>query len=218
MNKQKQTNIIKIIIGIGLVIGVISLYLLLSIEMPKKPLAGQGNMYGNMHDGEVQIGGNFELIDQGGKIFNSNSLKGKLSLIYFGFTYCPDICPTSLQKITEVVNSLDKYDVDVTPVFITIDPRRDTPVVLKEYLKHFSPKFIGLTGSEEQIKETADKFKVYYAVANHDSDKSSYMIDHSSFVYLMDAEGKYLKHFYLDSPPNEIIDFLRVINSANRKN
>lgn len=210
-----QANILKIIIIIASAIGIVSLYLLLSIESPKKPLAGQGEMYDN---DQVQIGGDFELIDQDGKIFNSNSLKGKLSLIYFGFTYCPDICPTSLQKITEVINSLDKYGVNVTPVFITIDPRRDTPVVLKEYLKHFSPKFIGLTGSTEQIKETADKFKVYYVVANHDSDKSSYMIDHSSFVYLMDAEGKYLKHFYLDSPSNEIIDFLRVINSANRKN
>lgn len=210
-----QANILKIIIIIASAIGVVSLYLLLSIESPKKPLAGQGEMYDN---DQVQIGGDFELIDQDGKIFNSNSLKGKLSLIYFGFTYCPDICPTSLQKITEVINSLDKYGVNVTPVFITIDPRRDTPVVLKEYLKHFSPKFIGLTGSTEQIKETADKFKVYYAVANPDSDKSSYMIDHSSFVYLMDAEGKYLKHFYLDSPSNEIIDFLRLINSANRKN
>ncbi|MFY9590010.1 SCO family protein [Rickettsia endosymbiont of Halotydeus destructor] len=209
-----QTNIIKIIIGIGLAIGVISLYLLLSIEMPKKPLAGQGDMYND----DVQIGGDFKLTDQDGKIFNSDSLKGNLRLIYFGFTYCPDICPASLQKIAEVVNTLSKYGIEITPVFITIDPERDTSTVLKEYLKQFHSKFIGLTGSKEKIREVADEFKVYYAIANPGSDKAGYMIDHSSFVYLMSENGKYLKHFYLDSSSSEIIEFLRVMNSQNRKN
>lgn len=199
-----QSSVIKIIIGVSLLIGVGSLYLLLSLRTPEKPLVGQVNVY----EDNINIGGNFELIDQNNEIFNSDKLKGKLKLIYFGFTSCPDICPTSLNKITEVIKILDKNKIDIIPIFITIDPQRDTPRVLKEYLKHFHPKFIGLTGSDEQIKEVADKFKVYYARANNNDD-TNYMIDHSSFTYLIGGDGKYLKHFYLDSAPSEIIEFLK---------
>ncbi|WP_341751807.1 MULTISPECIES: SCO family protein [unclassified Candidatus Tisiphia] len=204
INSNCQANIvIKIILVVGLLITIMSLYFWLSFDIPQKPLAGKGGE----DNIDVQIGGNFELTDQDGKTFNSDNLKGKLSLIYFGFTYCPDICPTSLQKLTEVINTLDKYKIDVEFVFITVDPQRDTPAVLKEYLKHFNSKFIGLTGNEQQIKEVADKFKVYYAKAN---DGENYMIDHSSFSYLMDQQGKYIKHFYLNSSAQEIIDFIRV--------
>ncbi|ARD86684.1 photosynthetic protein synthase II [Rickettsia bellii] len=201
-----QSNVIKIIIGASLLIGVGALYLLLSLKTPDKPLAGQVNIY----EDNAEIGGDFELIDQNGKLFNSDELKGKLSLIYFGFTSCPDICPTSLNKITKAVEILSENKIDIVPVFITIDPSRDTPAVLKEYLKHFHPKFIGLTGDEKQIREVADKFKVYYAKAASENDNDQdYMLDHSSFTYLMDKNGKYLKHFYLDSAPSEIMEFLK---------
>lgn len=201
-----QSNIIKIIIGVSLLIGVGALYLLLSLKTPDKPLAGQVNIY----EDNAEIGGDFELIDQNGEIFNSDELKGKLSLLYFGFTGCPDICPTSLNKITKAVEILSENKIDIVPVFITIDPSRDTPAVLKEYLKHFHPKFIGLTGDEKQIREVADKFKVYYAKAASENDNDQdYMLDHSSFTYLMNENGKYLKHFYLDSAPSEIMEFLK---------
>ncbi|WP_419235542.1 SCO family protein [Rickettsia endosymbiont of Nabis limbatus] len=201
-----QSNVIKIIIGVSLLIGVGALYLLLSLKTPDKPLAGQVNIY----EDNAEIGGDFELIDQNGELFNSDELKDKLSLIYFGFTSCPDICPTSLNKITKAVEILSENKIDIVPVFITIDPSRDTPAVLKEYLKHFHPKFIGLTGNEKQIREVADKFKVYYAkVASESDNNQDYMLDHSSFTYLMDKNGKYLKHFYLDSAPKEIMEFLK---------
>lgn len=201
-----QSNVIKIIIGVSLLIGVGALYLLLSLKTPDKPLAGQVNIY----EDNAEIGGDFELIDQNGELFNSDELKGKLSLIYFGFTSCPDICPTSLNKITKAVEILSENKIDIVPVFITIDPSRDTPAVLKEYLKHFHPKFIGLTGDEKQIREVADKFKIYYAKAASENDNDQdYMLDHSSFTYLMDKNGKYLKHFYLDSAPSEIMEFLK---------
>lgn len=201
-----QSNVIKIIIGVSLLIGVGALYLLLSLKTPDKPLAGQVNIY----EDKAEIGGDFELIDQNGELFNSDELKDKLSLIYFGFTSCPDICPTSLNKITKAVEILSENKIDIVPVFITIDPSRDTPAVLKEYLKHFHPKFIGLTGNEKQIREVADKFKVYYAkVASESDNNQDYMLDHSSFTYLMDKNGKYLKHFYLDSAPKEIMEFLK---------
>lgn len=201
-----QSNVIKIIIGVSLLIGIGALYLLLSLKTPDKPLAGQVNIY----EDNAEIGSDFELIDQNGELFSSDELKGKLSLIYFGFTSCPDICPTSLNKITKAVEILSENKIDIVPVFITIDPSRDTPAVLKEYLKHFHPKFIGLTGDEKQIREVADKFKVYYAKAASENDNDQdYMLDHSSFTYLMDKNGKYLKHFYLDSAPSEIMEFLK---------
>jgi protein SCO1/2 len=207
IDKKILSNITKVIIGISILITVISLYILISIEMPKKALAGADDVY----DDDVKIGGSFELVDQDGHIFNSDKLHGKLSLIYFGFTHCPDICPAALQKMTEVINILDEYHIDVTPVFIAIDSQRDTPAILKEYLKNFHHKFIGLTGTHEQIKDVADKFKVYYAISgsNEEEDKSNYMIDHSSFLYLMDEQGKYIKHFYLDTHSNEIIEFFK---------
>ncbi|MCC8371522.1 MAG: SCO family protein [Rickettsia endosymbiont of Pseudomimeciton antennatum] len=212
MQKKCQANIIiGTIIAVGLLITIMSFYLWLSADTPQKPLAGRGGGYND----DVQIGGKFELTDQDGKIFNSDSLKGKLSLIYFGFTYCPDICPTSLQKITEVVNTLDKYKIAVEFVFITIDPERDSSDVLKEYLKHFNSKFIGLTGNDRQIKEVADKFKVYYAKI--DTNSEDYMLDHSSFVYLMDRQGKYVKHFYLDSSAQEIIEFIRIMEQHQKR-
>ena len=212
MNKEKQSinTTIKVIIAIGAIILIIALYLLLAIEIPTKPLAGQGNRINN---DDVKIGGDFELIDHDGKSFSSSALKGHLSIIYFGFTSCPDICPTSLYKLTEVLKTLDKYKIAITPVFITIDPQRDTVPVLKEYLSHFHPNFIGLTGSPDQMKAVADKFKVYYARSLNDAENTKdYMIDHTSFVYLLDKDGKYLKHFYFNSTPEEIIEFIRVNN------
>lgn len=208
MAKNNNTNITRIILFVGLVIGVIAIYVLLTIKTPNKPLAGQSS--GNIDD-NVQIGGDFELIDYDENSFSSAQLKGKLSLIYFGFTYCPDICPVSLHKLNEVLTTLDQYHIDLTPVFITIDPMRDTPYVLKNYLSNFHPKLLGLTGTPEQIKKVADVFKVYYAKSNiQNTDDSSYMMDHSSFIYLMDKNGRYLKHFYFTSTPEEIIEFIRI--------
>lgn len=207
-NQQSSNNLTKIIIILSIVIAAISTYLLLAIELPDKPLAGQGGAI----DENVQIGGDFILKDHNGEEFSSELMKGKLSLVYFGFTFCPDICPTSLQKLTNVLSTLDKYQIEVLPIFITVDPARDTPELLKEYLGHFHPKLIGLTGSEEKIKEVADLYKVFYAIAEEGdaSENDKYMIDHSSFVYLMDKHGKYMKHFYMSSTPEEIIEYIRI--------
>ncbi|AAU04041.1 Sco2-like protein [Rickettsia typhi str. Wilmington] len=195
----------KIIIIVSLLIVVGTLYVLLSLSTPKKPLAGQVNIYKD----NIKIGEAFELIDQNGEIFNSNKLRGHLSLIYFGFTSCPDICPTFLNKMTNIVEILHQNQIDIIPIFITIDPKRDTPEVLKEYIKNFHPKFICLTGNEHQIKDVTDKFKILYARVNGYDDDQNYMIDHSSFTYLIDKNGKYIKHFYLDISAKEIMEFLR---------
>ena len=206
-DNNASKKVAKIIIILSIIIAAISMYILIAIELPTKPLAGQGGAL----EEDVQIGGSFILTDHNGNEFNSDTMNGKLSLVYFGFTFCPDICPTSLQKLTQVLSTLDKYQIDVLPIFITVDPSRDTPELLKEYLGHFHEKFISLTGSEEQIKEVADLYKVFYAVAEGaTTEDGKYMLDHSSFVYLMDKRGKYMKHFYMSSTPDEIIEYIRI--------
>ncbi len=204
--ENKEFNPSKIIIILSIIIGAIAAFILLTYELPNKPLAGKGG-----GDKLVDIGGDFELLDHNGNIFSSDQLKGKLSLIYFGFTYCPDICPTSLQKLSKVMDVMQKYHIDIVPVFITVDPNRDKQKILGEYLRHFHESFIGLTGSDSEIKKVADKFKVYYAVSAGDKPGTKdYMIDHSSFVYLMDKDFKYMQHFYLSNSAEEIIEAVRM--------
>lgn len=208
MEEDKKTKVTtKIIILLSIVIALVSSYILIFIELPNKPLAGQCGAIAE----DVPIGGKFELIDQDGNKFSSDQMNGHLSLVYFGFTYCPDICPTTLNKLSSVIATLEKYKIDIMPIFITIDPKRDTSALLKEYLGHFHSNFIGLTGSDEDLKHAADLYKVFYTrseAAEHSD--NNYMIDHSSFVYLMDKNGKYMKHFYMNTPEEEIIEYIRV--------
>lgn len=208
MNNQPniKNNPSKAIIILSIIIAAISVYMLLAFELPDKPLAGQGGAQEN-----PTIGGDFVLTDHHGNQFNSDQLKGQLSLVYFGFTYCPDICPSTLQKLAKVMDTLDKYQINLTPVFVTVDPQRDKINVLKEYLGHFNNKLIGLTGTPEEIKLAADEFKVFYAKADTDENASGngYMVDHSSFIYLMDKDFKYMKHFSMGNSAEEIIEYIR---------
>jgi protein SCO1/2 len=205
MNNNNKTFATKLIIALSILIAGLSCFILIFYELPDKPMAGQGS---NITAG-VEIGGDFTLTDQNGQEFSNKQLRGKYNLIYFGFTYCPDICPTSMYKLADVLTTLDKYGIDINAVFISVDPLRDSPQILKEYLHHFHPKLIGLTGSEAKIKEVADKFKVYYAKSASSEDED-YMIYHTSIMYLMDKEGKYFKHFSIDTPAPEIIEFIRI--------
>lgn len=204
-NVKKLSLLTKIIISFSIIIALFSIYIIIVVDLPNKPTAGKGS---HIHLTD-EIGGQFTLIDQNGNQFDSKSLEGKMSLVYFGFTYCPDICPASLQKLTNVVNTLSRYNIDVTPIFITIDPERDNCKLLKSYLEHFHSKFVGLTGSKEDVRKVANLYKVYYAKANN-KDPRNYMMDHSSFIYLMDKNGKYIKHFCYDSTVEEIVEFIRI--------
>ncbi len=199
----------KIIIIFSLVIFLISVSIIYFLRAQPKPLAGQNETLTNS---EVPIGGDFTgFFDQNGQPFSSDNLKGKLSLVYFGFTYCPDVCPTTLNKLSYVIDVLTKYYIDINPVFVTIDPERDTEIVLKEYLGHFHSKFIGLRANLTKTKELADIYKVFYMKApSENNDPTKYMMDHSSFCYLMNKNGKYLKHFTLNTPAEEIIEYIRI--------
>jgi cytochrome oxidase Cu insertion factor (SCO1/SenC/PrrC family) len=141
------------------------------------------------------IGGPFSLVDQNGKTVTADSLKGKPTLIYFGYTYCPDVCPTSLLLMETAV---EKLGVDaakkVNLVFITVDPERDTPELIKGYVTNFGPTFEGLTGTPEQIAQVARAYRVYYQKVPG-KDGATYLMDHSSIVYLLDRNGRFVTHF-----------------------
>lgn len=145
--------------------------------------------------GKPLVGGPFELTDQDGKPFTDKDLLGKYSLVYFGFSRCPDICPDELDKMSVMLNDINKDEKLVTPVFISCDPFRDTPEVLKEYLAEFHPDIIGLTGSYDDIKQICKAYRVYFSLPPNLKPTQDYLVDHSIFFYFMDPEGKYLDVF-----------------------
>ena len=142
------------------------------------------------------IGGPFTLVDQTGKTVNNGDLEGRLLLIFFGYTFCPDVCPNALTTMTEALDLLGATADDITPVFITVDPERDTPEQLAMYVEYFHPRLVGLTGTAEQIAKVAKAYRVYYAKAGEDGvDADDYIMDHTSITYLMDRDGTFRLHF-----------------------
>jgi len=142
------------------------------------------------------IGGPFTLTDHNGNQVTDASFHGKFMLVFFGYTYCPDVCPTVLTDISDAMDSLGDAAEKITPVFISVDPSRDTPDHLKEYASYFHPRLVAMTGSEQAIKTVAKSYRVYYAKAkSEDEDPDSYLIDHSSIIYLMGPDGKFVTHF-----------------------
>jgi len=155
------------------------------------------------------IGGPFALIDHTGILRTDEDFRGKLLLIYFGFSYCPDVCPTDLQQIGLAVDGLGARADAVQPLFITLDPERDTAAHPADYVPSFHPRLIGLTGSAEQIRRIALAYKVYYV--KYPPDSSDYVIDHSAFIYLVDKTGKYIGFF----PPGTTADRMIEIITLN---
>lgn len=140
------------------------------------------------------VGGPFKLIDHNGNEFTEKNLLGKFSLLYFGFSHCPDVCPAELDKLAMWIERIKKdCNVDVQPVFITCDPIRDTLDVLKRYLKDFHPSIIGLTGTHDQIKEMCKNYKVFFSTPANANPKDDYIVDHSTFTYVIDPEGQFME-------------------------
>lgn len=145
--------------------------------------------------GKPLVGGDFSLVDSTGRTVTQKDLEGSYTLVYFGFTHCPDICPTSLLVIQNAVKNLHDKGNNVKRVFITLDPERDTPEVVGKYVSHFGDGMVGLSGTPAQIKQAADAFKVYYRKVEDKDSAMGYVIDHSGFIYLMGPDGAYVTHF-----------------------
>ncbi len=165
--------------------------------------------FADRQGGGAAIGGPFTLVDQNGDARRSAEFDGKLKLIYFGYTYCPDVCPTALQVMSVALRRLAEKADAVQPLFITIDPARDTPEAIGEYVGHFDDRFVGLTGSEAQIAAAAKAYRVYYAKAGGEEGGANYLMDHSSIVYLMDRDGDYITHFTHNTDPEEMARTIR---------
>lgn len=167
-----------------------------------------------------EFGGPFSLIDQNGMRRTEMDFRGKYMLIFFGFTYCPDVCPTSLAVEAEALDQLGEQASKIVPIFITVDPMRDTPEKLKSYLSAFDPKspsprpnFVGLTGSDAEIAQVAERYRVYYRAhldTFHTTGPENYTVDHSSDTYLMSPEGKFVSYYSIGISPDELAADLKL--------
>ena len=147
------------------------------------------------------IGGPFQLTDQAGQAVTENNLKGKPTLIFFGFTHCPDVCPTSLFEISEVLKALGKDADRVNAYFVSVDPERDTAAAMKDYLSSFDPHLKGLTGNPEAVAKVLSAYRVYSKkVPLKDGD---YTMDHTALIYLMDRDGQFVSPFNMKRTPAE---------------
>lgn len=158
--------------------------------------------------GTATIGGSFALTDQHGKTVTDKDFAGRYMLVFFGFTHCPDICPTALGTITAARSKLGEQQKSrLVPIFITVDPSRDTPEVMKEFASHFDKDLVALTGSEADTKKAEDAYKVYATNSKGKDGEST--INHSGYIYLMDKQGNYLTHFSSDVPETTLAEALK---------
>ena len=155
------------------------------------------------------IGGSFALEDQNGRAVTDQTFRGKWLIVYFGYTHCPDACPTALNNIADALDQLGEKRKRVAPIFITIDPARDTAKVLKEYLENFGPDFAGLTGSDAAIGSVEQEYHVY--AAKHAEPNGDYDVDHSSIVYIMDPTGRFITNFTDETDPSTIATRLKAL-------
>jgi protein SCO1/2 len=142
----------------------------------------------------VPIGGPFTLTDQNGAVRHDSDFRGQLMLVYFGYTYCPDACPAALNVMSGAIQRLGKAAEAVQPIFITVDPERDTVAQMKTYAANFTPRLLALTGTPDDIAAAAGAYRVYFQKVAGEG-KDDYSMDHSAFVYLMGRDGRYLTHF-----------------------
>ncbi len=150
---------------------------------------------GSGGSGVANIGGPFVMLNQKGETVTEQMLSGHYTLMFFGFTFCPDVCPTELQVMTAALDSLGEKGKMIVPVFVSIDPERDTVDVVKSYVENFGPRLVGLTGTPAQVAGMAKAYRVYYAKQETKEHPEEYEMDHSSIIYLMGPNGKFLKHF-----------------------
>ncbi len=169
------------------------------VAMPEKTARSQ----------TIPIGGPFSLTDHLGRPVRDSDFRGSLMLLTFGYTYCPDFCPTTLQVMSEAVELLGDKGTAVQPLFITVDPERDTVEALADYVPHFHPRFLGLTGSLEDLKAVVKAYRIHVRRAELEDADDNYLVDHSTFTYLMGRDGKFLTLFRHGTPAANMAEVMR---------
>ncbi|MDP2155707.1 MAG: SCO family protein [Sulfuricella sp.] len=161
---------------------------------------------------EIGIVSRYLLMDHKGRAISDQDFRGSFQLIAFGYTFCPDICPTTLAEMSLIMEKLGNRAERLQPLFVTVDPERDTPEVLRRYTVYFHPRIIGLTGSPELVRRVADHFKVRYEKHwEPGAEKDKYSVDHSAGMYLLGPDGSFLKKFAYATPPQEVADRIRAL-------
>jgi len=164
----------------------------------------------------AQVGGPFQLIDHTGAQRSDVEFRGRWMLIYFGYTYCPDLCPTALNDMSMALQEIGTRAKSVQPIFITVDPTRDTPKKLEAYIAHFHPRLIALTGDESEINRVARSYRVHYVHLRDPDPDIGYQVEHNSIIYLMGPDGRYVTHFNHEVEFEEIAKALRKAVPADR--
>ena len=160
----------------------------------------------NVTGGSGSIGGPFELVDHTGRTVTDADFADRPVLMYFGYTFCPDVCPLDTARNAQAVDLLTEQGYDVTPVFVSVDHQRDTQEALAEFVRFMHPEMIGLTGSEAQIRDAAQAYRVYFAI--HDAEDDFYLIDHSTFSYFMLPEHGFVDIIRRDQSPEQVAETL----------
>ncbi len=190
-------------IGIGLVVAIVTAgaagFIITKKNAPKTVAYSKST--------PPPIGGKFTLVNGNGKTVTEADFKGRYMLIFFGYTSCPDVCPNTLQAVGETLDIMGKDAAKVAPLFISVDPERDTPKVMKEYVSNFHPGIIGLTGNPEQISSVAKVYQAYFAkVVDESGNKDNYLMDHSAYLYLMGPDGKFVTVFGYQTDPKVVAE------------
>jgi len=163
---------------------------------------------GTAGSGKALVGGPFTLTDQTGKTVTDKDFRGRYALVFFGYTHCPDICPAGLQLISAALDKIGSKADKVTPIFVSVDPQRDTPDTLAAYVKNFGDRIVGLTGTPEQVTAIAKAYRVFYEKTPNESDPSSYGMNHTSIIYLMGPDGEYVSHFTAMTSLDDMVEKL----------
>jgi protein SCO1/2 len=190
-----------------LAIGAAALALAGVAGMALAPLWSGQDAFAGCREGQVaggDIGGPFTLVDAGGRTVTDRDIVTEPSILYFGFATCPDVCPLDLARNAQAVDILEEQGIAATPVFVTIDPERDTPEVVGSYAEAFHPRMVGLTGTPEQVDAAARAYRVYYA--KQGDDPETYLMDHSSFSYLVLPEVGFVDFVNRDEPPEAVAE------------
>lgn len=176
--------------------------------MAPEPIARIGKTTSLAIPGGVKIGGAFRLTDHTGQTVTDEDFRGRFMLISFGYGFCPDICPTALQTMSVAIDLLGPDGEQVQPIFITIDPERDTVDFMADYVASFHPRLVGLTGTKAETDKTADLFRVYHAKVEGGA-PDEYLMDHSAFIYLMGPDGAFLEIYRHAATPDELVGEIR---------